>query len=307
MLVSSTRTIACPSFLDVALLNSSLFDWPSKGVYYHFILGVAGVTLTLTAAFEFQHKNVKNIASGTLDEHATVTYNEMIEHAFYQFLNLVQVLYFHSVATEQSIQYRYLLLFLVTAPWLMRSYFPVNSFSANYKQIDERSSSLIRTMYRIKKFQYIFYKHFMLHGLNISVALYGIQLTNNKNFRWYWLILNTSYVMEFFLQTLVKKKYMTQSTMLFMQWLLMIAASVKAMNVLHNVEFRIALASMILNIGTKFRKYDLMNTMLIALLAYLGTQYPGFGIYQDAVIAVGIGITVYHLVEIKMSSYTCTV
>ena len=45
--------------------------------------------------FKWLHRNVKNKASGVLDREATVTYNEMIEHVFYQILNLVQILFLH--------------------------------------------------------------------------------------------------------------------------------------------------------------------------------------------------------------------
>jgi hypothetical protein len=63
----------------------------ATAVTYDAVLGTLGISLTLTAAHEFGHKNVRNRASGTLDEDATVTYDEMIEHAFYQGLNLFQV------------------------------------------------------------------------------------------------------------------------------------------------------------------------------------------------------------------------
>jgi hypothetical protein len=51
--------------------------------------------LSLTAAFEFQHKRVKNVASGALDPHATISHSEMIEHAWYEALNCGQALYLH--------------------------------------------------------------------------------------------------------------------------------------------------------------------------------------------------------------------
>ena len=63
----------------------------ATAVAFDAVLGTLGISLTLTAAHEFGHKNVRNRASGTLDEDATVTYDEMIEHAFYQGLNLFQV------------------------------------------------------------------------------------------------------------------------------------------------------------------------------------------------------------------------
>jgi hypothetical protein len=47
-------------------------------------LGVLGITLTLTAAADFPNKHARNVASGALDEDATVTQAEMVEHAFYQ-------------------------------------------------------------------------------------------------------------------------------------------------------------------------------------------------------------------------------
>lgn len=51
-----------------------------------------GTALTLTAAFDFRaaHSRVRNVASGALDDDATVTFSEMIEHSFYQGQNLVQ-------------------------------------------------------------------------------------------------------------------------------------------------------------------------------------------------------------------------
>ena len=57
------------------------------------MLGLSGTALTLTAARDFgpAHGRVRNVASGALDEKATVTSSEMIEHAFYQLLNLAQV------------------------------------------------------------------------------------------------------------------------------------------------------------------------------------------------------------------------
>ena len=33
--------------------------------------------------------------------------------------------------------------------------------------------ALTSVLYRLKKYQYIFYKHFLLHGLNVSAAVTG--------------------------------------------------------------------------------------------------------------------------------------
>jgi len=278
-------------------------------VLFDAVLGVLGTMLTLFAAVEFQHKNVKNEASGTLDERATVTYNEMIEHSFYQALNLVQILFIHSMGLfsgsissssvslhqhDQSnhvnnntissdvftsyvawkdLPYRLALLFIVTSPWLIRQRFPIHKFSDNYKnnsnnknnKVNEDGSNfagLIRILYRLKKYQYVFYKHFLLHGLNITIAITGIAFGNEFLFRLYWLLLNTSYVMEFFLQTLVKKRFMPQSHMLSLQKVLMTASSIAALMILRHVNVHISLASMLGNFT--FRKHDLFNTMFIA-------------------------------------------
>lgn len=232
-------------------------------VIYDVVLGIAGVALSYTAAIEFQHKNVKNFASGTLDKHATVTYNEMIEHTFYQGINLVQIIFLHllSSITTNTVAVRTLLLCFVTCPWLVREYFPVHSFSDNYTKVDEKSTVLIRVMYRIKKYQYVFYKHFLLHGLNITAAITHASFVSDVYFRQYWLLLNTSYVMEFFLQTLVKKDYLSQQNMLFLQKVLMAAATIAALRVLGHVKIGIAVASLVLNFSN--RKHDVLNTMLL--------------------------------------------
>jgi hypothetical protein len=62
--------------------------------------------------------------------------------------------------------------------------------------------------YRVKKAQYIFYKHVLLHGLNISLAMHGsldgdqLGIPHAPFFRLYWVLLNAAYVLEFFLQVL---------------------------------------------------------------------------------------------------------
>ena len=234
-------------------------------VVYDVVLGIAGIALSYTAAIEFQHKNVKNVASGTLDKHATVTHNEMIEHTFYQGINLMQIIFFHlQTIVPKSVFTSYILVFFVTSPWLARDAFPVHSFSDNYTKIDEKSTELIRVLYRIKKYQYVFYKHFLLHGLNISTALSHIAIVNDTYFRQYWLLLNTSYVMEFFLQTLVKKEYLSQTAMLLLQKILMAAATIAAVRVLGHVKIVIAIVSLLWNF--RYRKHDVLNTMLLLSL-----------------------------------------
>ena len=273
-------------------LPSTSFFHPSLSFpryLYDALLSAFGVILSLSAALEFQHKYITNVASGTLDPHSTVTYGEMIEHSFYHALNLVQIVYLHAFSplnehlrhlsltalpshiaglrvspSHWHLVLRLLLSLVPTLPWLLRGLFPVNKFSDNYTKIDERSTPLVRLLYRIKKYQYVFYKHFLLHGLNISVAFFQLgELPNQQFFRLYWVSLNLSYVMEFFLQTLVKKKHMSQKTMLFLQKILMSEATLVAIYVLKRVNLIIALFSLALNFTN--RKHDLFNHFVIVL------------------------------------------
>jgi hypothetical protein len=258
-------------FLNHASVLQTFLSVNLPPMVYDVVLGISGTALALTAAHEFQHKNVVNFASGTLDQHATVTYNEMIEHSFYQGMNLFQVLFLHALAYqffENCLVWKVCLCVLVSSPWLLRQLFPVNKFSDNYEKVDDQSTAVIRFMYRVKKWQYVFYKHFLLHGLIISVAFMSSSdsgaLIANSTFRMYWLLLNTSYVMEFFLQTLVKKSYMSQRTMLILQLLLMTSASLSAAVVLFDhVNFTVSVVSMMLNFLN--RKQDFVNTLAIVV------------------------------------------
>lgn len=199
----------------LGVLHAALIAWryttlwlPVPLLAYHVALGAVGVALPLTAAAAFGHHGIRNVASGALDPHATVTHDEMVEHAFYQGLLLVQVLFLHLCSTSWlralPTAWRLGCVLLPTAPWLLRSRFPVNHFSDNYVRVDERSTSLIRLLYRVKKAQYVVYKHFLLHAVNVAAALGHFQLTDVR-FDFFWLVLNHSYVMEFFLQTLVRE------------------------------------------------------------------------------------------------------
>jgi hypothetical protein len=110
-------------------------------VVFDAVLGVLGIVLTLTAAHEFGHKNVRNRASGTLDEDATVSYDEMVEHVFYQGINLFQALFLSFVSQPStSVHSRALAACVCTAPWLFRSSFPVHSFSKNYSESDRHDA-----------------------------------------------------------------------------------------------------------------------------------------------------------------------
>ena len=321
---------------------------------YDILLGCSGVVTTLTAAKDFPHRLVRNKPgrSGSLHQEAIVTQAEMIEHSFYQGLNLLQALYlhllyylssYHGAASKMvtnaakflsippalaAMGPRILCLWMVTAPWLFRDRFPVHGFSQNWSkgsrtmvqetskaettkisinttngnhrtQQDEKRNSNVGEkrdgeimLYRIKKTQYLFYKHVILHGLNISVAIGDVgssqfsllseQSTNSGNhnhrlgipygihWRIFWLLLNTSYVMEFFLQTLVKRKVLSQRDMMVLQKILMTAASLSAMKVLFGnhweqavVRPELCVLSLVLNFI--HRHHDVSNTIGIAV------------------------------------------
>merc|ERR1712014_50422 len=120
------------------------------------------------------------------------------------------------------------------------------------------STALIRVLYRLKKYQYLFYKHALLHGLNVTMAVSdgttdGLVLRDH--FRPYWLCLNTAYVFEFYLQTLVKRNYMTQNCMLTLQQLFMAASSMAAVKVLaESVHIIPSLLSLTLNMLRRRRE-----------------------------------------------------
>lgn len=249
---------------------------------YDFVLGVLGLTATLTAARDFPHKYVQNARgqSGTLSVKAMVTQGEMMEHAFYQFLNLWQALYLHfNSSSHHGAFLRGLGLVLVTAPWLVRRRFPVNSFSSNWIKTPESNRSRTETwMYRIKKSQYLFYKHVILHGLNISIFLRP-RLDHASTLQWrvFWLCLNTSYVMEFFLQSLVRRRVLSQAVMLALNRWLMCVSSLAAINaVLWIVRWDLCALSLVLNLMHRY--HDLANTLLIAAVAFV---LDGYSLVQN--------------------------
>ena len=272
--------------------------WHIKCLVYDVILGVSGIVTTLTAASSFPHRHVINRSgeSGTLSRQAMVTQSEMIEHSFYQGMNLWQAMYLHLITwgvdhDSSSSNSRFLMLFVVTLPWAVRKRFPVNSFSANWRKNEDMNNGdnkrnniiqvgtekgsttlwLINVLYRIKKWQYVFYKHVILHGLNVSVAISSQHhqqqpLPLTSQWRIFWLLLNASYVMEFFLQSLVKRGVLTQRFMMVLNGLLMASSSIAATeaNVLGQVRVDAALLSLLLNFYN--RGHDILNTMATCLV-----------------------------------------
>ena len=298
--------------------NHRLGNWSYRCLLYDICLGALGTVATLTAARSFPHRKITNAPgqSGTLSQEAYVTQGEMIEQSFYQVLNLVQALYLHGMTwfwTMPSLRYplssflgirteerrlllqssirpivlRLVAVLAVTSPWLLRHYFPVHSFSANWikrglagvkRQHQLTATEWLETrLYQIKKWQYVFYKHVILHGLNVSVAFPAVSavptslspippLPLTKSFRIFWICLNTSYVMEFYLQSLVKRRFLSQQSMLMLQRILMTASSISAMLAVADVvRPALCLSSVVLNFSNRGR--DLSNVMVVALLA----------------------------------------
>jgi hypothetical protein len=227
-------------------------------------LQLSGALLAFTA-LAFGHSSTPQTASGTLDPHATVNRGEMIEHIFFQLVNMVQILYLHLACDNPLWRERFGWCWLSSALWLIRGWFPLNSFSANYSAgtIDPKSTAVTRLMYRMKKWQYVLLKHCLQFGLNLSVALNGAPgLTQNVYFRLYWLLMSTSFVLEFFLQTLVKKKKLAQENLLRMQYILMSLATISSsVVVVGHVNLLLAALSLIFNFA--HRKHDLLNTSVI--------------------------------------------
>jgi len=277
---------------------------------YDVVLGGLGITATVTAALDFPHRYVSNAPgqSGTLSERAMVTQHEMLEHAFYQCLNLCQALYLHAAAatttgSASSFAFwdtRWMALLLVTAPWLVRDVFPVHSFSQNWKQLqlnNESTTTTISALYKIKKIQYLFYKHVVLHGVNLTIFLAESSCSTNPQqaatlpalvhttaWRVFWICLNASYVMEFFLQSLVKRHVLAQPTMLALnRWLMLVSSLAAAQALLWSnttsIRWDLCLASCALNL--LHRKHDVLNTMLIGTVAMVATTVPGNKVWME--------------------------
>jgi len=261
------------AFVDLA---AGFIGTPSDRYTFDVIMGVCGTLTALTAAYDFRkaHQRAKTTtdASGALDADKTVTTDEMVEHAFYQMLNLAQVMFLHACGAERSMWRRLAYSAAATATSLFRGDIPVNSFSDNYAAADgaKNPGSATSWLYWVKKHQYVFYKHFLLHGLNVSVAVAGGDVVGTPAFRCYWLALNAAYVMEFFLQTLVKKGYMGQARMLRMNASLMAASTLAALPVLARVCLPAAAVSLILNYTNRHcgvRGHEMRNTAVAAAVA----------------------------------------
>ena len=264
----------------VGLFRDDVAASRTRAAAYDVVLALLGTVATFSAAHDFGGRRLTSKVSGVLDDKSLVTRSEMLEHGFYQLLNLAQILGLYAQSTctrgprgiflfkrRRGTARGWLPFFLLgfqTAPWLYRKAFPVNSFSANYTG-DNDPWLFINVMYRIKKYQYVFYKNALLHGLNITTCLSSTPpRIQGRRFRTYWLCLNAAYTHEFFLQTLVKRRLLEQRSMLRLNGLLMVGSSLAAVEVLrHHVDWRIAAASLVFNFAN--RKHDVANTLCIAV------------------------------------------
>ena len=92
------------------------------------------------------------------------------------------------------------------------------------------------------------------------------------HFRLYWLCLNTAYVMEFFLQTLVKRGYLPQPALLWLQQVLMCVSTFAAFAPLRHVLLWPALLSLGLNFARRHR--EMSNTLCVLAAALLCARAP---------------------------------
>ena len=249
--------------------------------FYDAGISALGFATAFSAAVEFGSARVHlrgSEASGILDEKAAVSRSEMLEHCFYQLLNLCQLAFLYAVAAlPQHRAARTALAVGVLLPWLARGLFPVNSFSANYASPGVGGTTpLIRFLYRMKKWQYLLYKHCLLHGLNASLAVQAlpaaapprVPLVATAHFRLYWLCLNVAYVHEFFMQTLVKRRYMSQRWMFMLQQVLMLVSTAAALQVLQAVRLLPAALSFALNFAR--RGHEVSNGCIVVAVALAG-------------------------------------
>eukprot|EP00968_Pinguiococcus_pyrenoidosus_P029305 scaffold8478_cov286-Pinguiococcus_pyrenoidosus.AAC.5 len=130
---------AVDAFQRVTLYGTPiLLPWE---LVYDVVLGTLGTLTALSAAWAFRKAHassrIDNVASGALDQTSTITVSEMLEHSFYHKLNLAQVLFLYGIPAEET-RARLALALLATTPWLVRSWYPVNRFSDNYKRQGER-------------------------------------------------------------------------------------------------------------------------------------------------------------------------
>lgn len=258
--------VLCVRARDVVVVADARGRGGVESVLLDLALFVSGLALTLTAHADFAKAHAaaesRQKASGPLHAKTTVTGPEMLEHAFYHLVNGFQIVYVHVVRQEWfrslPVATRCTCAVAATSIWWKRSAFPVNSFSRNYKS---GMPDIESVLYRVKKWQYVLYKTVLLHGLNVSLAVRPVNLPETLEWRMYWTLLNAAYVLEFFLQTLVKRKYIKQGTMLLMNQALMVISTVAVLPILRSAVLpTAALVALTLNFFN--RKREMVNVAI---------------------------------------------
>ena len=100
-------------------------------------------------------------------------------------------------------------------------------------------------------------------------------LVGTGHFRLYWLCLNTAYVNEFFMQTLVRRRYMSQRWMLVLQQTLMLVSTAAAVQVLQAVRPLPAALSFALNFARRGR--EVSNGCVVIAVALAHEHFAGGG------------------------------
>merc|ERR1712087_284790 len=108
-------------------------------------------------------------------------------------------------------------------------------------------------------------------GLFESDGSSGAGLVHTFQFRFYWLALNTAYVMEFFLQTLVKRRYISQQRMLRLNMFLMLVSTIPGIHVLWYHVWPVA-AGISLALNFIHRHHELANFCIVIGIV-LGGQW----------------------------------
>jgi hypothetical protein len=267
--------VLCLRARDVVVVADARGGGDVESVMFDLALFVSGLALTLTAHADFAKAHaaaeLRQSASGPLHAKTTVTGSEMLEHAFYQIVNGFQIAYVHIVRREWfrtlPVAMRCAGALAATSIWWTRSAYPVNSFSSNYSA---GMPDIESVLYRMKKWQYVLYKTVLLHGLNVSLAVRPVDLPSTLAWKMYWLLLNAAYVLEFFLQTLVKRKYIAQSSMLLMNQTLMVISTVAVLPILRSAVVPTA-AFVAFALNFLNRKREMVN-VAIACVATIQTS-----------------------------------
>ena len=105
--------------------------------------------------------------------------------------------------------------------------------------------------------KYIYWSNFLKNENDLPLPL-------TTEWRIFWIALNTSYVMEFFLNSLVKRGVLSQRYMMILNGLLMCSASLAAICAVNSVRLEAAVLSLLFNFGN--RGHDVINTLVVGCI-----------------------------------------